>query len=257
MPHSPCRTNPPKELPFLGEEYADFAYGKHWENHRRFKIPVNLDEKWETISKLKDINHDNLPDIITSQIKGTMNMQVLTQVYLAKAPFEYPDKPNSTFEVNGAVSIPTILDVNQDKQQDLVFLGVPFGLKMLVDYFVLHKIPVNIDVYYFNGSGFAKKPDFQANLSFDVPEGKEMVAYATADFDGDKRVDAAFSAGKEKLEIRLATEKAPINDKAAVTIPIPAFGSIKTGDLNQNGREDIVLFHPTGKNTKRIDVVVF
>ena len=38
---------------------------------------------------------------------------------------------------------------------------------------------------------------------------------------------------------------------------IPSFGIAEPVSLNGNPAEDILLFHPGGKNAKRVDVVLF
>src|SRR5690606_12170155 len=44
-----------KGLAMLSDEFADFAYGDNWQEHWRFQIPVNLEEKWEASSRMEDI----------------------------------------------------------------------------------------------------------------------------------------------------------------------------------------------------------
>ncbi|MCC6143035.1 MAG: hypothetical protein IT368_04425, partial [Candidatus Hydrogenedentes bacterium] len=38
--------SPVKGLAFLSDEFADFAYGPNWSQSERFKVPVNLEDKW-------------------------------------------------------------------------------------------------------------------------------------------------------------------------------------------------------------------
>jgi hypothetical protein len=42
-----------------------------------------------------------------------------------------------------------------------------------------------------------------------------------------------------------------------VKLAMPTFGIARTGDLDGNGKDDLLLIHPSGPNEKRIEVVMF
>lgn len=246
-----------KCLAFLSDEYADFAYGPNWSEHTRFHIPENLEEKWEASAKMDDINGDGLPDLVVTQTKGTVNLRVLTQVYLANGPFSYPKVATATFETKGAIASPALEDVDGDERPDLVFIRIPFGLTTFVNYFLRGRVTVHLDVHVFNGTGFDPKPTFQTKLSLDAPEGREQVAYSVGDFNGDGRLDVAFGNKANKLAIFTGSEDRFMSKRPWITLELPTFGVARTEDLNNNGCDDIVLFHPAGDLKKQIEVVVF
>ncbi|HPG67932.1 MAG TPA: VCBS repeat-containing protein [Candidatus Hydrogenedentes bacterium] len=246
-----------KGIAFLSDEYADFAYGPKWSEHSRFKIPLNLEEKWEAQTGMGDINKDGLPDLVVTQTKGTINIQVLTQVYIAKAPFTYSDTPDITYETRGAVAMPALKDVDGDEDLDILFISIPFGVKTIVNYFVRRKLAVRVDVYVFDGKAFPQDPSFETTMLLDAPEGREQVAHTLGDFNGDGRLDIAFGAGAEKLSVLTGSEKRFVSSKPWQTVETPSFGDARAHDLNGDGRDDIVLFHPTGENRRRIEVILF
>ncbi|MBI4558289.1 MAG: VCBS repeat-containing protein [Candidatus Hydrogenedentes bacterium] len=246
-----------KALAFLSDEFADFAYGENWTQRSRFKIPLTLEEKWEATTQMKDINADGWPDLVVSQMRGTANLKVLTQVYLANGRFTYPEKPTATFEANGALASPVLVDVNKDKKLDILFVTVPFGVRSLINFFILRKVNAQVDVYMFTGSGFNTQPDFKSSVSLDAPEGREQVAYTLGDFTGDGRIDLAFGEGSNKLVVHTGAANRFISSRPALTLALPAFGMARTYDLDANGREDIVLFHPGGDNKQRVEVIAF
>jgi hypothetical protein len=248
---------PRKSLTFLSDEFADFAHGDHWSQHSRFKIPLNLEGNWDSQAIMKDVDNNGLPDLLVTQTKGTLNVTVLTQVYLASAPYTYSEKPTAAYSVTGSFASPLLVDVDGDKNEDLVFIKVPYGLKLFTNFLLRHKVNVVAEVHLFSNGGFRQEPDYESNLTIDAPEGRQKVAYTLGDFTGDGRKDAAFGMGKEKMAIYVGSPGQFLDSKPAVQLDIPAFGEARTHRLNKNQADDIVLFHPAGQDGKRIEVVVF
>jgi len=246
-----------KGLAFLSDEFADFAYGENWAQHKRFRIPVNLEEKWEASAKMADIDANGLPDLIITQTKGTVNLSVVTHIYMAQAPFTYPDAPSATFEAKGAIASPILRDANGDGSLDLLFIKIPFGVKSFISYFVLHKLNVQVAVYTFDGEHFNRKPDFEQTLVLDAPEGREQVAYTLGDFNGDGLVDVAFGSGAEKMVVHAGVKGKFVTSRPWTVIKLPTFGVARRYDLNGNASEDLILFHPGIEHKERVEVVVF
>jgi hypothetical protein len=246
-----------KCLAFLSDEVADFAHGSNWDQRQRFEIPLNLDDKWEAGSRMVDINGDNIPDLVVTQTHGTINMKAITQVYLATAPFTYPKKPDAVFEAAGGLAAPAFVDVDGDKKKDMILIQVPLGVKNILNFFTRRKVSVRLEVYLLKDSKFGVKPDFTESFTLDAPDGLERVAYTLGDFNGDGRIDVAFAATRERLEIHTGSPTEFIESKPWVGFDIPAFGIARTYDLNNNECKDLVIHHPGGRDKKRIDVIVF
>jgi len=244
-------------LAFLSDEFADFNYGPNWSQHRRFQIPQDLDEKWEASASMKDISGNGLPDLLVTQTRGTVRMEALTQIYLATEPFVYPDEPSATFSSQGAIASPGLVDINGNGKQDLVIINVSFGVRNIVNFFMRGRLAINAEVYLFEDGGFGSTPAYRTTLSLEAPEGRERVAYALGDFDGDGRKDVAFGEGSNSLVIKRGEEDRFVEQRAWATISVPSFGTARTHDLNANGADDIVLFHPAGEHQKRVEVILF
>ncbi|MCX5772239.1 MAG: FG-GAP-like repeat-containing protein [Candidatus Hydrogenedentes bacterium] len=248
---------PKKCLAFLSDEVADFAHGLDWGTRQRFEIPLNVDDKWEASSRMTDINGDGFPDLVVTQTRGTINMKAITQVYLATAPFTYPQKPDAVFEAAGGLAAPAFVDVDGDDKKDMILIQVPLGVRNIINFFTRHKVSVRLEVYLLKDGRFGNKPNFTESFTLDAPDGLERVAYTLGDFNGDDRIDLAFAAGRDRLVIHTGSADAFISSRPWVGFDIPAFGVARAYDLNNNVAKDLVIHHPGGDNKKRIDVIVF
>ena len=246
-----------KCLAFLSDEFVDFAYGPEWSERKRFKIPLDLEERWEASTKMDDIDGDGFPDLVVTQTKGTVNLKAVTHVYLASAPFTYPDSPTATFEAKGAISSPVLIDVDLDNKKDMVFITVPFSVRNVINYLIRRKVSARISVHPFENGGFAEKPAFVKHLTVDAPEGHERVVSIAGDFNGDGRIDIAFAAAADKLVIHTGSAKQLISSRPWLAFEVPGFGEARSYDLNGNESKDLVIFHPGGANKMRVDVLVF
>lgn len=246
-----------KALAFCSDEFADFSYGDGWAQHQRFRIPLNVKEKWEASAKMADINNDGFPDLAVTQTRGTVHLEALSHIYVASAPFTYPDTPTATYVNKGAIATPELIDVDGDKRLDVVLISVPLGLRNFINFFLRGKLSVDVQVYLFNGKDFGAEPAFETALTMDAPEGREQVAYTMGDFNGDGRMDVAFGQANDVLAIFTGEPGRFVSAKPWVALTLPSFGLARPFDLNGNAAKDIVMFHPSGKNSKRVEVIVF
>ena len=246
-----------KGVAFLSDRFADFSYGPNWSKHYRYRIPLHLDEQWEAFTRMGDINGDGFPDLLITQTQGTISVKVQTQIYIADKPFSYPETPTMQFHRKGAFTTPMLLDVNQDDKADVVFLSNPISIRNILNYFLRKKISVQIDAYLFEDGRFSKKPTHRTQITTEAPEGRERVAYAMGDFTGDGQIDVAAGVGAQKLAVFKGDPETFLSSKPWKIISVPTFGVARSEDLDGNGAEDIVLFHPGGEHKRRIEVILF
>jgi len=206
---------------------------------------------------MDDIDGDGLPDLVVAQTKGTTKLEVLTQVYFATGPFRYSTEPSVTFTTHGAITSPDLLDVDGDGHKDLVLVRIPFGVTQFVNYFVRGKVSIRIDAHLFDNGTFPEKPTFVHKMTLGAPEGREQVSAESGDYNGDGLRDLAIALASDQLGILIGEKGAFLSRKPWVTVDLPAFGVARKCDLDGNERDDIVLFHPAGALSKRIDIIQF
>lgn len=252
LPEEPLRA-----IALLSDTQADFVYGENWQQHVQYSIPRRLDEKWDSSAELDDVNGDGWPDLMVTQTSGTVNLKTETQIYIATGPFRYPDKPNATMARSGSFTSAALRDTNGDEKLDLVFVSIPIGLGNIINYFLRGKVTVEAAVYVYGPKGFETKPGRRAELTLDAPEGRERSAYAMADFDGDGYLDAAVGTGAELMSFYRGSHREFLAASPWLKLNMPTFGIARTGDLDVNGKDDLLLIHPSGPNERRIEVILF
>ena len=250
-------SEPVTGLAFLSDDFADFAWGDGWTQRERFEIPLDLEEKWDATTRMADISNNGFPDLLVTQTSGTVRVQALTHVYVAEAPFKYPQEPTGTFHLKGAIASPIFKDVDGDGCKDIVLVSVSFGVRNVINFFVRGKLTVGVDMYCFNGTDFGDEPAYHTNLTMDAPDGRQRVAYVMGDFNGDGRLDAAFGQNNDRLDVHTGEEGRFVSRRPWVSVEVPSHGTARACKLNENGASDIVLFHAGGSHSKRVDVLVF
>jgi FG-GAP-like repeat len=244
-------------LAFLSDRVADFHYGTNWEESSRYRISQTLEQRWDAHTELKDINADGRPDLMVTQTEGTINMNVLTQIYMGGPSFTYAAKPEFQIASSGGFSAPALVDVNNDEQDDLVVVSIPFSLRNIANFFIRKKVSIRIDIHLQHGNGFPEKPSFRTYMTMQAPDGRERFTYAWGDYNNDGYMDAAIGAGGEQVNIYVRTEKSLLSSKPWKTFEIPAFGVAKSVDVDGKGGDDLVVFHPGLQDSRRLDVLRF
>ncbi len=246
-----------KAFVFLDDEQVDFAYGPNWETRHRFDLPLADDDEWDADAKLADITGNGIPDLVITKLKGTLNVTVVTEIYLADEPFVYPSEPSAQYVFEGAFATPVVIDVDGDEKQDLVFLKVPYSIGSFVSYFLRGRVTVQAEVYMYGENGFGDTPAYTGSFPIEVPDGRRSVAYTMGDFSGNGHTDVAFGGGDETLVIHKNSPGEFLSRRPWLTLNVPPYGSAGAKALTNNGVDDIIIYHPDSDLSKKIHVVLF
>jgi hypothetical protein len=244
-------------IALLGDRYADFSYGHEWTEHVRHPLAIHNEENWDASAEFEDINADGYPDLVVTQTSGTVNLEVLTQIYFAQGPFQYPEQPDSKFETKGSFTTVELADVDGDGKSDLVLVRISLGVRNIINYFLRKRVSIEVAVHYLRNGGFAQRADETTSITIDAPDGREQSAYATGDFDGDGRLDVMVGTGEQRLTFYQGALNAFLSSRPWISLEIPTFGVARIADLNGNDADDIILHHPNGAHKRRVDLILF
>lgn len=250
-------TENPKPIAFLGDKEMIFAYGNNWSSTKKVKIEKKNPEKWDSTYRLGDINNDSFPDILFTETQGTINLKTTIYVYISEGKYQYPTNPQLEYKVKGAVSLPIIKDINNDSNDDLILFNIPLGLTNFINFFLKGKLSVETKVFLSDGKLIPIKPNYQTTMTMDAPEGRDQIAYALDDFSGDGILDIAFGESQNTIQINLGLQERTLKTKQWTKVNVPAFGTIRTYNINNNKNKDIIIYRPTGENKERLDIILF
>ncbi len=249
---------PNPALAFILSEEIEFAYGVDWKQRHRIRIPGNHREHYRSFTSLKDINNNGLPDLIVTEMKGTVSMESTTNIYLAQEPFVYLATPSTSIYSRGAVAAPYFHDLDGNGTLDALVVSMSFGPRNIMNYFFRKRVSVDVETYRFKDNRFEDRPAHSISLSMDAPEGRGRVAYTMGDFNGDGHLDVAYALSADTLAIHLGEADGIISNRPWKTVTLPTtMGDVYTYDLTGNGGEDIVLFHPDSTYSKQVHVITF
>ena len=246
-----------KGMAFLTDEHAEFAYGPNWSQHHRFRLPLRLDDRWQSDAQLMDINGNGLPDLVISQTRGTVNMTAQTQIYFAEDQLRYPREPSAVFESQGAFATPLLVDVNGNGRKDVVHLKVPYSIGSFVSYFLRGRLTIQAEVYLCGEDGFDTSPAYTGSFPVQAPEDQRRLVYTLGDFNGNGRKDVAYGVGENELAVYTGGEDEFLSRRPWLSIDVPPYGEAASEDLTGNGHDDIIIYHPDSEQSKQMRVILF
>ena len=246
-----------KGMAFLTDEHAEFAYGPDWRQHHRFRLPMRLDDRWQSDAQLTDINGNGLPDLVVTQTQGTVNMTAQTQIYFAEDQLRYPREPSAVFESQGAFATPLLVDVNGNGRKDVVHLKVPYSIGSFVSYFLRSRLTINAEVYLCEEDGFDTSPAYTGSFPIQAPEDQRSLAYTLGDFNGNGRKDVAYGVGDDELAVYTGGEDEFLSSQPWLHVNVSPYGQASAKDLTGNGHDDIIIYHPDSEQSKEMRVILF
>lgn len=211
---------------------------------------------------IADINHDNILDIVLPfPSKGAIN------IYYTRAGRTDFRLPDDVKKMDGWLVGTWMIDLDNDGRMDLISAGVErFGILGGLQIWWTQKIPLQLTIYPYRGDGLAKEP--ASRLTFDIPFvinlTSDAISFNTTfmpNFDGDYNKDGLkdliVKSDDKTLNVYTGRKEGGTEESPSAHIDItPPEGTAVTdpfvGDLNGDGRSDLLLRHMLWKNEQQI-----
>ncbi|MFP6582253.1 MAG: FG-GAP-like repeat-containing protein, partial [Candidatus Hydrogenedentota bacterium] len=246
-----------KAVGLVGRRGVTFHYGEEWKEKRGHRLDDRLDDFWETQTALEDINGDGYPDLMVTDTKGTADIEVRVQVFLANKELQYAKKPSFEMTSTGGFLVPRLVDLNGDEKLDLVMLSFPITLRNIANYLFRKKITMRLNTRLFKNGAIPEKETFSNSLSLDVSTDQEESVHIYGDFNADGINELAAGTNKSTLTIAAITKSGALTKKPWATVDVHSFGVARTKDLDNSGTDDLMIIHPRGTYKNDIDIIRF
>jgi hypothetical protein len=205
---------------------------------------------------LVDLDGDGVADLIVHKqiIHGITSAHTTNYVYLGKRGGGWPDNPDQILRCEGVGGGleglgEQLIDLNADGHPDLVIPTTSMSVWAIIRVLTSKTLKVNFQVFPFLDGKFAEKPAAERELKFKIPFSGASDLQAVeirGDYNGDRRPDLAFGVSENELAIFPGAVGAGLVTKDPIErIAVNASGALVPVDLDDKGKQDIVLFYPS------------
>ncbi|HLG19501.1 MAG TPA: VCBS repeat-containing protein [Bdellovibrionota bacterium] len=212
----------------------------------------------------EDLDGDGRTDFLVNKFQGAATaLRAQTTLFFTDSNGNAPEKglvlkpPGN--RAAGALSI----DINKDNRKDLAVASSQFNAWAIVRALIQHRVNVTFSLYLARPDGYKlDHPDFEREISFrfnlEDAEIEGLLPTLEGDFNGDGYVDALYARDRRQLSILIqkpnSKDLLPSSPSGTYDIAVPR--QFRIGDLNGDGKSDIVLFDRRSSGNQRFTVLV-
>lgn len=220
-----------------------------------------------------DINGDGLPDLITHSLEGRSLLR-LKSAY--RFHFGAPSETGVRFSPVADTEIRPIgtktlgyafhriQDLDGDGPVDVMIYTVETGIGKMFSALLGSSITVDFEYFHMNEDGFPNTPSLKKTLktNFDPLYASNGFFFPTVeggDVSGDGRQDLLVGRGRNELLLFYGRESPELLSEPPqkIDVAIPDREThIQLFDLNRDGREDILIHHPSETAPNRVIVLI-
>jgi hypothetical protein len=211
------------------------------------------DQSWIYLLEVDDFDADGLPDLLMQNVRssGVFDKQHSLALHPGRREGDrlaFAREPGTRIDSTVVVGEPVVEDIDRDGKLDLAIGSVDFGLGALLSALVTGTIDVDIAVHRMGEDGrFEAQSGASEEISIDVDlsSGRTTIPVAElADVDGDGRKDLLIGEGADAIRVHHGVQGARpfATDASRQAATLPGNGGlVMTEDLNDDGRQDLVM----------------
>lgn len=222
---------------------------------RQVYFPVDLENLYGSHAFLKRIDGDPWPEAVYTVIKGSgVDIRARNYIFRGRENFRFDKRKPLTYEEPGGFFYP--LTPRIDGKNLFISPKIDIGLSFVVSYLVQGKLRIRINQLEMKHSPAGPDEKDQAGkktgariekrssyvLSYEVA-GNLLPGFAQGDFDGDGNEEFAVGQEPELIKIYKARDGV-FRSEAEGEIIGQGYGIFRALDLDQNGRDDLLIVYP-------------
>lgn len=235
---------------------------------RDFQIATEqeMDEGFtQATSLVRDLDGDGLVDLVlTKQVsQGITSGSSTTYLFMGQPGGGYSQKAEQTIVSDGVGgTVSQLVDLTADGKPELLLPSVKMGVLAIIRALTTQTVKVVVAVHAFEArKRFSEKAAAERELTFKFSlSGKSdlQAIDVRGDYNGDGKRDMAFGTTGGELALYMGTGQGPlIAEDALEKVKVNARGRLQPIDLDNDKKDEIVLFYPNSRDERGQVVVLF
>jgi hypothetical protein len=193
----------------------------------------------------RDLNADGVPEAVLVLMSQKKNFQSEARIYFGKANLSYSDEPENVYMGDTNVMLPMFLDVTGDGKMEMLLQNINVGFSFFLNYFLRNRVRVDAELRKLGGDGtYEEDPIARRAIYVRASDTGTEPARGVGDFDGDGLDDLVVGIDENRLAFFLSSNDGLLPRRPTFELKVPAYGKMKTRDLNDDARTDIIILYP-------------
>ena len=215
------------------------------------------DLKHSLLEDIKDINGDNIPDIMVRKTisSGVLDREISYEFFFGEEKnglLTFNKEADTEITAEGTLSDLKLIDMNNDGKMEVLVSSFDIGVSQIIG--ALMSGSIDQDVFIFSldeNNSFGEDPIFEeeVSLSFSLSSGQSgQPVIISLDTNGDLHKEMLLSVGEKRLNIFRGQDKTEGNEELFSSkskrhkTKLPANGNmVIANDLNQDGRDELIM----------------
>jgi hypothetical protein len=196
-------------------------------------------------TNFRDLNADGVPDAVLALMSQKKNLESEVRIYFGNGDLTYPSQPAHVYSGSASLILPMFLDATGDGRIEMLLQNIDVGIGFFLNYFLADRIRADTELRRIGPDG-RYEDDIALRRAIYVrasATGTEP-ARGVGDFDGDGLEDLAVGTAEERLSFFLSDKESIIPARPSFDLRVTAYGTMKTLELNVDGRTDIIINYP-------------
>jgi hypothetical protein len=268
---TPAATTFTTDVDFDSDDPASVAAPRGFRHRRKDHMPTG-DMNGRVLHSLTDVNGDGVADLVvfSLKVKSMWSANSTYEVHFGSPTHDggtvFARDVDTEIQSNGLPVGMLPRDLDHDGQVDMMFTTIEIGvfktLGMFIGAIFTGSAPLTLEIYSMEGGIYSDKPNATRKTRM-VSQGKSgersvFPSVLIGDVNGDGRSDLLVQKGREELRVFLGVPGpelfARLPQKVAVAMPKEEYTWLV--DLNKDGKQDILMHHPSTTEPDRVTMLV-